>query len=119
MRVITLAVLSAQLLVGCATHSNEPPLAACGGQLDSQEGRITVSPENASTLRSIADAHRFFHPNSPPFHTEVWVALAGGDLMLCRADSRRGAYVVGEWWIFHPVESSHQLVDHSGWLVEQ
>ena len=119
MRFLTLVAISTQLLAGCATHSAEPPIAACGGQPDSLEGRITASPENASALRGIADVNRFFHPNSPPFHTEVWVALKDGDLLLCRADTRRGAYVVGEWWIFRPAESSHQLVDHSGWLVQQ
>jgi hypothetical protein len=119
MRFLTLAALSTQLLAGCATHLTEPSLAACGEQPDSLEGHITAAPEKAFVLRTIADANRFFHPTSPPFHTEIWVALKDGRLMLCRADSRRGSYVAGEWWIFDPAASRHQLVDHSGWLVQQ
>ena len=119
MRFLTLVALSTLLLAGCATSSIEPPIAACGEQLDSLEGRIIAPPENAADLRTIGDANHFFHPSSSPFSTEVWVALKDGNLMLCRADLRRGAYVAGEWWIFHPTEYSHQLVDHSGWLVQQ
>ena len=119
MRVLTPAMFAVQFLIGCATHSTEPLLAACGDQPDSREGRIAATPEDASALRDLADKHRVFYSGSPPFHTEVWVALANGDLMLCRADSKRGAYVAGEWWRFHPTESSHELVDNSGWLVQQ
>jgi hypothetical protein len=119
MRVLMPALFAVQWLIGCATHSKESLLAACGDQPDSLEGRIAATPEDASTLRDLADMHRFFHSGSPPFHTEVWVALTNGDLMLCRADSKRGAYVAGEWWRFHSTESSHELVDNSGWLVQQ
>ena len=119
MRFLTLAVLSTQLVAGCATYSREPPLAACGEQPESLEGLVTSSPENAAALQVIANANHYFHPKNPPSDKEVWVALKNGDLMLCRADIRRGAYIAGEWWIFHPIDNSHQLVDHSGWLVQQ
>jgi hypothetical protein len=115
----TFVTLSAQLLAGCAARAPEPSLAACGGQPDAMEGRVAEAPQDAPNLRAIADAHPFFHPSSPPFHTEVWVALSKGDSMLCRADSRGGTYVAGEWWIFHEANGSYQVVDHSGWLVQQ
>lgn len=113
---VALAVL---MVVGHSSLASDSPFTACGGGLPSGVvGQLVGPPTDAPLLREIADKHLYFHAGGPPFQTEIWVSLGDTTLMLCRAGSRRDAYVVGEWWKFSTYNSSRLMLANSGWVLQ-